>query len=243
MPCSWLAACVLALIAERRAARRTLIISTVPSPLLGTPEASPAKTARAAASAPVLWALHLKHLDSHGPQVAGEPGPVAACAFYPGAPHGAKTLSPTEKPLVTLHVRWHARLAQVPAQMVYGHGHVEVQVRVHAQDRLDLSVRPLGADHRHVKSSLRCRQQLLPDEQEGSDDTVMSHAEASSYEVTTLRLRVAVGRYRGASRRVTCKAPLGPTWKEGQAAPRRRPQPSSRILTAWKEYSQKFTSP
>jgi hypothetical protein len=50
-PCSWLAACVLALTAERRAARRVLIISTVPSALLGTPEASPAKTARAAASA------------------------------------------------------------------------------------------------------------------------------------------------------------------------------------------------
>ena len=27
---------------------------------------------------------------------------------------------------------------------------------------------------------------------------------------------------------------MGPTWKEGQAAPRRRQQPSSRILTAWK---------
>src|SRR5215211_3217513 len=50
-PCSWLAACVLALIAERRAARRVLIISTRPSPLLGTPDASPAKTARAARSA------------------------------------------------------------------------------------------------------------------------------------------------------------------------------------------------
>jgi hypothetical protein len=35
-------------------------------------------------------------------------------------------------------------------------------------------------------------------------------------------------------RRVTSKAPLGPTWKEGQATPRRRPQPFSRILTAWK---------
>jgi hypothetical protein len=46
-----LAACVLALIAERRTERRALIISTCPSPLLGTPEASPASTARAAASA------------------------------------------------------------------------------------------------------------------------------------------------------------------------------------------------
>src|SRR5215211_5111668 len=50
-PWSWLAACVLAFIAERRAARRALIISTQPSPLLGTPDASPAKTARAALSA------------------------------------------------------------------------------------------------------------------------------------------------------------------------------------------------
>jgi hypothetical protein len=29
------------------------------------------------------------------------------------------------------------------------------------------------------------------------------------------------------------------TWNEGQAAPRRRPQPPSRILTAWKGYSAK----
>jgi hypothetical protein len=50
-PWSWLAACVLALIAERRAARRALIISTRPSPLFGTPDASPASTARAAHSA------------------------------------------------------------------------------------------------------------------------------------------------------------------------------------------------
>jgi hypothetical protein len=43
-------------------------------------------------------------------------------------------------------------------------------------------------------------------------------------------------------RRVTSKAPLGPTWKASQAAPRRRPQPSSRILTAWKGYSPKFVT-
>jgi len=46
--------------------------------------------------------------------------------------------------------------------MVHGHGHVEVEVRVHAQDRLDLSVQPLGADHRHVISSLRCRYSFHP---------------------------------------------------------------------------------
>jgi len=41
-------------------------------------------------------------------------------------------------------------------------------------------------------------------------------------------------------RRVTSKAPLGPTWNEGQASPRRRPQPFSRILTAWKVNSRNF---
>jgi hypothetical protein len=41
-------------------------------------------------------------------------------------------------------------------------------------------------------------------------------------------------------RRVTSKAPLGPTWKEGQAAPRRRPQPFSSVLTAWKVNSRNF---
>src|SRR5215208_1048551 len=42
---------VLAFIAERRAARRVLIISTRPSALLGVPDASPANTTRAALSA------------------------------------------------------------------------------------------------------------------------------------------------------------------------------------------------
>src|SRR5215216_2799224 len=50
-PWSWLAASVLAFIAERRAARKARIISTQPSPLLGRPDVSPANTARAALSA------------------------------------------------------------------------------------------------------------------------------------------------------------------------------------------------
>jgi hypothetical protein len=45
---------------------------------------------------------------------------------------------------------------------------------------------------------------------------------------------------KASGRGVTSKAPFGPMWKEGQAAPRRRPQPSSRILTAWKGNSRKF---
>jgi hypothetical protein len=57
---------------------------------------------------------------------------------------------------------------------------------------------------------------------------------ASSYEVTTLRPRgVAVGDTKVSGRRVTSKAPSARV-EEGQAAPRRRPQPFSRILTAWK---------
>ena len=38
-----------------------------------------------------------------------------------------------------------------------------------------------------------------------------------------------------------CGCRIRPTWKEGQAGPRRRPQPFSRILTAWKGNSQKST--
>jgi hypothetical protein len=108
----------------------------------------------ARASPLVLRALHLKHLDPPGPQMAGEPGPVAAGSFYPGAPEGAKTLSPTEEPFVTLHGRWHARFALTPAQVVYGHSHVEVEMRVHAQDHRNLFVRCFGADRPHVRKLL-----------------------------------------------------------------------------------------
>ena len=49
-----------------------------------------------------------------------------------------------------------------------------------------------------------------------------------------------LGDTKESDRRVTSKAPLGPTWNEGQASPRRRPQPFSRILTAWNRYSANF---
>jgi len=49
-----------------------------------------------------------------------------------------------------------------------------------------------------------------------------------------------LGDTKESDRRVTSKAPLGPTWNEGQASPRRRPQPFSRILTAWNGDSRKF---
>jgi hypothetical protein len=52
----------------------------------------------------------------------------------------------------------------------------------------------------------------------------------------------AVGRHRGVrpTSHLQGTFTLGPTWKEGQAAPRRRPQPFSRILTAWKGNSANF---
>ena len=49
------------------------------------------------------------------------------------------------------------------------------------------------------------------------------------------------GDAKASGRRVTSQGTFGPTWKEGQAAPRRRPQPFSRILTAWKVNSPKST--
>jgi hypothetical protein len=46
------------------------------------------------------------------------------------------------------------------------------------------------------------------------------------------------GETKMSGRRVTRKAPLADV-ERGQAGPRRRPQPFSRILTAWKGYSGK----
>jgi hypothetical protein len=48
------------------------------------------------------------------------------------------------------------------------------------------------------------------------------------------------GETKMSGRRVTRKAPLADV-ERGQAGPRRRPQPFSRILTAWKGYSRKCT--
>jgi hypothetical protein len=58
--------------------------------------------ALARAPPPRLRALHLKYLDSLGPQVAGETGPVAARTFYPRAPEGAEAFRPAQELFVTL---------------------------------------------------------------------------------------------------------------------------------------------
>src|SRR5918994_823370 len=96
-----------------------------------------------------LRPLDFRHRDRRGPQVTSDPSPVAAGSLYPGTPHSAEALSPTDQALVALRRRGHTQLAQASAKMVQGHRHVDIEVRVHAQDRLDLSVRPLSADHRH----------------------------------------------------------------------------------------------
>src|SRR5215213_10428099 len=93
--------------AERRAARRALIISTRPSPLLGTPDVSPANTARAARSASEESDLTLRRglrrrrlgcsTSSTSIPLAfkwrASLRPIAAGAFYPSAPEGPKLLA------------------------------------------------------------------------------------------------------------------------------------------------------
>src|SRR5215213_3576894 len=100
-----------------------------------------------------LGPLDFRHRYRRGPQLTGNTGPVAAGSLYPGAPHGAEALCPTDKALVALRRRRHTQLAQASAKTIQGHRHVEVEVRVHAQDHLDLGLRSLGADHRHVRAA------------------------------------------------------------------------------------------
>src|SRR3954462_12350721 len=98
---SWFAASwVRAFTAQCRADLRVRIISTRPSPLLGSPTASPASTALAAACAAmeiglavatplvtVLGSLNLHHRDSRRLQVTRESGSVAAGTLYSGTPY------------------------------------------------------------------------------------------------------------------------------------------------------------
>src|SRR5215204_6221980 len=100
-----------------------------------------------------LWPLDFRHRDRRGPQVTSDPSPVAAGSLYPGTPHSAEALSPTDQALVALRRRGHTQLAQASAKMVQGHRHVGVEVCVHAQGHLGLGIRSLGADHCHVRAA------------------------------------------------------------------------------------------
>ncbi len=120
--------------------------------------------------------------------------------------------------------------------MVNSHSHVEVEVRVYAQDHLDLGLLSPGADHRHVPSSFRCGGHLFT---RGAGENGR-YCEGSCHQRAPMRSRRCPA---PGGRWATPRCPadeslarhLWPTWKEGQAAPRRRPQPFSRILTAWKD--------
>jgi len=51
------------------------------------------------------------------------------------------------------------------------HGHVDIEVRVHAQDYLGLGVLPLGVDRRHVPIPFRCRGNFDP--RSGRERTIL----------------------------------------------------------------------
>src|SRR5215217_7747084 len=83
-----------------------------------------------------LRPLDFHYRDPRSLQVAGESGPIAAGSLYPGAPHGTETLRPREESVVTPLGRRYGQLAQGPAQLVQGHHHVDIEVRVHTQNHL-----------------------------------------------------------------------------------------------------------
>ena len=89
----------------------------------------------------------------------------------------------------------------------------------------------------HDPSSFRSRGQVDP--RSGRGRTILrgvTPLESISYEVTRLLgSRAAFGRHQGVLPTSHFARHHWPTWKEGQAAPRRRPQPFSRILTAWRD--------
>jgi hypothetical protein len=193
--------------AERRAPLSARTISTRPSPLLGTPAASPRGLSGqhrprrplridgialgAATQVTSFGPLDLHNRDARGLQVAGQPGAVAAGAFDPGAPHGPEPLGPGDQVAVALRGCRCLRLAQALAQVVEDYRHVEIQVSVHAQHHLRPCrvTRSARAVCRHPPSSSRSSRQSSPQARRSADDTVRGHQmrPASSYEVTLPR--------------------------------------------------------
>ena len=130
--------------------------------------------------------------------------------------------------------------------MVQGHAYVEVEVRVHAQDHPALGgLLPFGADRLHVPIPFRSRSHFKT---RGAAENGRYCEGSRHRRRAPIRSRCCSGPGRPAGdaeasgRRVTSKAPLRPTWKGGQTGPKHRPQPSSRILTAWKVNSANRTS-
>jgi hypothetical protein len=144
---SWFAAWLRAFTAEWRADLKVRIISTLPSPLLGSPRASPARTALAAACAS-RWDRTCLCAGGGGAWVSRPPPPklpqpsgggqarLRSCSgpLYSGTPHRAKALRPTKESLIASRCGRYLQLTQAPAQLVQSHRHVHVEVRVHTQD-------------------------------------------------------------------------------------------------------------
>ena len=122
-----------------------------------------------------LGPLDFRHRDRRGPQVTSDPSPVAAGSLYPGTPHSAEALSPTDQALVALRRRGHTQLAQASAKMVQGHR--TWTSRCVSTPKVTLALAsglsaPIIVTFAQLLS--RCRAHFPPDEQERTDDTVTS---------------------------------------------------------------------
>ena len=115
------------------------------------------------------------------PQVAGEPGAVAACALHAGATHGAEAFRPGASFIVAIS-RSSGRLAAEPRRPTRGHsGHRQRAGRgacrrpapaPSTSGTRSSAQRPLSASRRHVRRPLsRLRWHCLPEDPEETDDT------------------------------------------------------------------------
>jgi hypothetical protein len=148
-----------------------------------------------------LGPLDLRDFDPRGGQVANQPSAVAAGVFHPSASNDSELFSPAKESRVALGGRGHPQCAQVPAQVVEGYRYVEVEVRVHTQDHLDIrAVLASYAAHHHVLCSFRCRGHYCrPDDPENG-----RYCEEPGLRHAPMRSRLGLGRLRGgASERPT----------------------------------------
>jgi hypothetical protein len=141
-----------------------------------------------------LEPFNLRDCDPRGHQVASQPGALAAGAFDPGAPDSSEVFSPGKESLVAFGGRRHGQFAQAPAQVVEGHRHVEVEVRIHTQDHLDIrTLRASYAGHHHVRCSFRfCAHYSWPDDPENG-----RYCDEPRLRQAPMRSRSGPGRLRG----------------------------------------------
>jgi len=85
---------------------------------------------------PFLGSFYFHHWYPSGLEVAGEPSAIAAGPLHAGAPHGPEAFRPGDEALVAHRGRRHTQRSQATAQLVQSYSHVQIEVRVHAQDHL-----------------------------------------------------------------------------------------------------------